>query len=272
VLDQSVGHVCAGAEIYQQEADLHPDFADSLPNCVPDALIDRCTLEALLADRILVASDYVRQTLLSVGVDPSRIQFVPYGVDTDRFHPATRRDEKIFRVLFVGQLSQRKGIKYLLEAWRGLRLPNAELLLAGTLIGSGKGLAPYAGCFRHVSAVPHAEVHRLFAEADVFVYPSLLEGSALAIYEALACGLPVITTPNSGSVVRDGREGFVVPIRDVEGLQERILLLHSNHELRQEMSLRARSRAEEFTWAAYRHRLVAAILDLLTAESGEQSP
>ena len=272
VLDQSVGHVRAWAEVYRHESELHPDFADSLPGRIPQELIDRCTQEALSADLILVASEYVRQTLLSVGVAPARIRSVPYGVDTDRFRPSAPRQDNTFRALFVGQISQRKGIKYLLEAWKGLRLPNAELLLAGTLIGSGRGLSAYSGCFRRLPPLPHSEVHRVFAEADVFVYPSLHEGSALAIHEALACGLPVITTPNSGSVIRDGREGFVVPIRDVEALQEKILLLYSNPELRQQMSLHARSRAEEFTWAAYRCRLVAAILDLLTAESGEQSP
>ena len=272
VLDQSVGHVRAWAEVYRHESELHPDFADSLPGRIPQELIDRCTQEALSADLILVASEYVRQTLLLLGTDPSRIRLVPFGVDTNRFRPSSRRENSKFRALFVGQISQRKGIKYLLEAWKGLCLPNAELLLAGTLIGSGNGLAPYAGCFRHVAALPHDEVHQYFADADLFVYPSLHEGSALAIFEALACGLPVVTTPNSGSVIRDGREGFVVPIRDVQALQEKILLLYSNRELRQQMSLHARSRAEEFTWVAYRRQLVAAILDLLTAESGEQSP
>lgn len=272
ILDQTVGHVRAGAEIYQQEAGLHPDFADSLPQKVSQELIDRCTREVHSADRILVASSYVRQTLLSVGADPARIRLVPYGVDTDRFRPSVRREHDKFRVLFVGQISQRKGIKCLLEAWKGLHLPNAELLLAGSLIGSGKGLASFSGCFRRLPPLPRAEVHHVFAEADVFVYPSLHEGSALAIYEALACGLPVITTPNSGSVVRDGREGFVVPIRDVDALQEKILLLYSNRELRKQMSLRARSRAEKFTWTAYRRRLVGAILDLWPGESAEQSP
>ena len=118
--------------------------------------------------------------------------------------------------------------------------------------------------------MPHHEVHTYFQKSDVFVYPSLYEGSALAIYEALASGLPVITTPNSGSVVRDGVEGFIVPIRDVDTLKEKILLLYENKELREEMGQNARKRAEEFTWTAYRQRLgtlLRQILHLPTAEA-----
>lgn len=174
--------------------------------------------------------------------------------------------EKTFRLLFVGQLSQRKGIRYLLEAFRNLHLPGAELVLVGSIIGSGKGLQHYRDVFQHVPNVPRSEVHHWFERADIFVYPSLHEGSALAIYEALACGLPVITTPNSGSVVQDGIQGYIVPIRDVERLKEKILLLYENRELRQEMSRRARLRAEEFTWAAYRQRLGGILLNLLAAK------
>src|SRR3989441_8298497 len=124
----------------------------------------------------------------------------------------------------------------------------------------------YRDMFQHIPNVPRAEVHHWFERADVFVYPSLHEGSALAIYEALACGLPIITTPNSGSMVQDGIQGYVVPIRDVERLKEKILLLYENRELRQEMSRRARLRAEEFTWAAYRQRLGSILLNLLAAK------
>ncbi|PYU32672.1 MAG: hypothetical protein DMG28_10860 [Acidobacteria bacterium] len=266
VLDQSIGHICTGLQLLREEAKLHPDFADSLPTKVPEWLIERCSQEALLADCVLSPSEYVRHSLIANGVEPARIAALPFGVDPERFQPGPERTEKTFRVLFVGQLSQRKGIKYLLEAFRNLRLPSAELVLVGNVAGSGKGLLRYRDMFQHIPNVPRAEVHHWFERADVFVYPSLHEGSALAIYEALACGLPIITTPNSGSMVQDGIQGYIVPIRDVERLKEKILLLYENRELRQEMSRRARLRAEEFTWAAYRQRLGSILLNLLAAK------
>src|SRR5262249_8217957 len=140
------------------------------------------------------------------------------GVDVARFRPGGPRPRGQFRILFVGTLSQRKGIRYLLEAARRLRLPDAELVLAGRMVGSETAFAPYRDVFRHVTHVPYHEVHALYQDADVFVYPSLHEGSAFAVFEALASGLPVICTPNTGSVVRDGVEGFLVPVRDVDAI------------------------------------------------------
>ncbi len=254
ILDQSVGHLKSGVRILREEAELHPEFASTLLGSIPDWLVEQSMAEALAADKVLVASEYVKNTLIENGVTPSRIYVLPYGVDINRFHPIIKPDDGIFRILFVGGISQRKGVKYLLEAFKQINLFDAELVLVGGEAGLND-LKSYEGIFRHLPHVPYREVHTLFQSADIFVYPSLHEGSALAIYEALASGLPVITTPNSGSVVRDGIEGFVVPIRDIESLMEKILLLYNNKELRGRMSVQARKRAESFTWQAYHQKL-----------------
>ncbi len=271
ILDQSVGHWRTLATLMREEADRNPDFADSLPLDTPEKFLAQCTEEALIADRILVGSQYVKDTMIRHGVVPSRISIIPYGADIDRFTAQPRLKDGKCRLLFVGQLSQRKGIKYLLEAVRQLSAPDLELRLIGGIVGSGRGLERYRDHFTHVDNVPHYEVHQHFQQADVFVYPSLHEGSAIAIYEALAAGLPVVTTPNSGSVVRDGVEGFIVPVRDVEALKEKILLLRNDSDLRDEMGRNARKRSEEFTWAAYRKR-VAGVLEDLFLQSGEHRP
>jgi glycosyltransferase involved in cell wall biosynthesis len=267
VLDQSVGHWRTLAAMMREEAALQPDFADSLPLKAPERFLAQCTEEALLADVILAGSQFVKDTMVRHGVEPSRVAVIPYGADIERFRPVRRAKDGRFRVLFVGQLSQRKGIKYLLEAVAALGIPGLELLLVGGVVGSGRGLAAYRGHFAHVSNVPHHEVQHHFQQADIFVYPSLYEGSAIAIYEALASGLPVVTTSNSGSVVRNGVEGFIVPIRDVETLKEKILLLYEDRELRAAMGTNARKRAEQFTWAAYRKK-VGALLGSILIEKG----
>ena len=269
ILDQSIGHIKAGIKILREEERLHPEFADSLTTDAPDWLVERCSKEALAADWILAASEYVRDSLVAIGVQPSRVIILPYGADIDRFRPVSRKDDKPFRILFVGQIGQRKGIKYLLEAFKRLRLQDAELVLVGGIAGAGDGLRPYRGIFKHVQNVPHHEVHTQFQAADIFVYPSLHEGSAIAVYEALACGLPVITTPNAGSVVRDGEEGFIVPVRDVEALMEKILLLYQNRELRKWMSRKARQRAELFTWENYRRNLAKTVRELIEKKNSE---
>jgi starch synthase len=255
ILDQSIGHWRTLAELMYEESQLHPDFADSLPDHLPEWFLAQCSTEAVVADVIMVGSQYAKDTLVRHGVEPSNIAVVPYGADIERFRPARRAKQTRFRLLFVGQLSQRKGIKYLLEAVKGLSLPKLELVLVGGVVGSGSGLIPYREHFIHVPHVPRYAVHNYFQLADLLVYPSLHEGSALAIYEALASGLPVITTANSGSVIRDGVEGFIVPIRDVQALKEKILLLYEQPELCQVMAQNARKLAEQFSWAAYRRKV-----------------
>ncbi|MBI3516403.1 MAG: glycosyltransferase family 4 protein [Proteobacteria bacterium] len=265
VLNQVIGHLAVGDSILREEAARHPEFADSLHAGAPDWLVAQCRDEVLEADCVLAPSDYVRRTLIEQGVAPERIALVPFGVRVERFKPPDEpRRDGVFRLLYVGQISQRKGVKYLLEAVRRLALPDLELVLVGGVVGSGAGLAPYAGLFRHVPNVPHAEVQRLFQSADLFVYPSLHEGSALAIFEAMASGLPVITTEHAGSMVRDGVDGYLVPLRDPDAIERRILELHDDPARRHAMAASARQRAEQFTWGHYRERL-GSVLDALIA-------
>lgn len=255
ILDQSIAHYRTGAGILKEEAKLHPEFADVLVPS-PESLIDQLDKETALADYILAGSDFCKNTLIQNGVEPDKIKVVPYGFDPKIFFPQKERARTDkFRILFVGSIGQRKGIKYLLEAFRQLKLPKAELLLVGNIQGSGNGLLGYRDLFTHVSNVPHHMVHKYFQESDIFVFPTLLEGSVIVSYEALGCGLPVITTPNAGSVVRDGVDGYIVPIRDIDALKEKILTLYENPGLRAEMSANAAQRALDFTWDKYHERI-----------------
>lgn len=264
VLNQVVGHRSIGRRLLREECTLCPEFADSIPGNPQAADEEVDTAEIIAADSILVPSSYVSVTLQEIGVPEERIVVLPYGVDASRFRPQNT-PRRPFRVLFVGQISQRKGIRYLLESFKRLKLKEAELILVGGVIGSGDCLARYRDIFTHVHNVPYAEVHRYFSTASIFVYPSLHEGSALAIFEALASGLPVITTPNSGSVVRDGTDGYIVPIRDTEALMDRMQHLYDDEDLRQSMAQNARTRAEEYSWDKYSDNLERVLKGMVTA-------
>lgn len=262
VLDQTIGHLACGLKTLAEEGRLQPDFADSLKIDVPPWVPEHALAMARLADWILSPSDYVRSTLLEIGIEPQRIVDLPYGVDTKQFTPVARANDHVFRILFVGQVGQRKGIKYLLEAVKRLASPEIELTLVGPMLGDERALAPYRGLYHHLPFVPRNEIQRCYQDADAFVFPSLHEGSSLAVFEALACGLPVITTPNAGSVVRDGIDGFIVPIRDVEALTQRISRLAGDPNLRAQMAGKARKRALEFTWKRYGEQLVSWLISL----------
>jgi glycosyltransferase involved in cell wall biosynthesis len=115
---------------------------------------------------------------------------------------------------------------------------------------------------RHVQVmgpVPRAEIVDQYAWADVFLLPSICEGSATVTYEALACGLPVVCTPNAGSVVRDGVDGFIVPVRDSKAIAERLEEVAARPELLERMSQQALDRAKGFTLARYRDRLIVTL-------------
>ncbi len=220
------------------------------------AAIKRALVEIALADHVLIPSDFVRQTFLEQGFPGEKLIQIPFGSDTRRFRPSEEVIPRPFRVLFVGQVGIRKGVPYLLEAWQRLGWQDAELWLMGRVLPECRPILERYQRIPGLCLVGHRDNPvEAYQQADIFVFPSIEEGSALVTYEAMACGLPVVTTPNAGSVVRDGVEGFIVPIRDVDALAKRVELLRSDERLRREMGKAARARAEKFTWDQYGTRI-----------------
>ncbi|MGQ9667495.1 MAG: glycosyltransferase family 4 protein [Anaerolineae bacterium] len=222
--------------------------------------------EFTLADYVAVPSEFVWQSFVQRGFPAERLLFLPYGVDTERFRPADpgSAHPHPFRALFVGQVTARKGVLELLEAWRRLNWRDAELWIAGRPDASIRcRLASYAGlagvrCLGYIS-----DPVALYQGADVFVFPSHEEGSALVTYEAMACGLPMITTFQAGSVARRGEEALIIPAGDVPALMEALGRLREDAELRRRLGEAARRRAEAFSWEAYGRRLVEAYTRIL---------
>lgn len=215
------------------------------------------------SDQIICPSRYVMEGVVEAGYGPKAVE-VPSGYYLPMNFPPKTSEIKgrpyPFKVVFVGSLDLRKGIQYLYKAFQMLSDKHIECSLVGASSFPPGIELLLQRRFRLLGHQPRSEVSRLLREADLFVFPSISEGSALVCYEALASGLPVITTPNSGSVVRDGIDGFIVPIREAQALAEKIDLIAANPELRQEMSRNAQARAREFTVAAYGKRLINTIM------------
>jgi glycosyltransferase involved in cell wall biosynthesis len=210
-----------------------------------------------MADYILVGSSFARESFISEGVPSDKLLVIPYGADTTLFSPkdSPKPPREDFRLLFVGQIGQRKGISYLLEAMQRITGTGVSLTLVGTIQGDGSALAPFRHLFRHVQHVPRGELREMYQHADIFVFPTLVEGMGLVVLEAMASGLPVVTTPNGpGDIVRDGVDGFLVPPRDVDAIVDRVIRLRADPQLRVQMGRNARARAQEFTWDRYQER------------------
>jgi glycosyltransferase involved in cell wall biosynthesis len=209
-----------------------------------------------VADIILVPAEFTRDTLVARGVAPQKIRVLPRGVDTDRHRPSPRAGLP-FRALFVGQVCLRKGVRYLLEAWRRLRLPGAELVLRGSVHAE---VQPLLARYRDLSGLRVEGFVKdpapLYADASVLVLPTLDEGSAKVVSEAMAAGLPVVTTPEAGSLVVDGQIGCLVPARDVERLADRLAYLHAHPDRWREMGMAAREAILPYTWQRYQRALL----------------
>ena len=216
-----------------------------------------------LADLVLVPSEHIADELRRHGTPDDRIRVIPYAADTARFRPSTApRPENTCTFLFAGGICQRKGIVYLLRAWQSIRRPGWRLQLLGAPPRSLDALDGVLDGVELLGRVPHAEVPDAMANADVFVFPSLFEGSAVVTYEALACGLPCIVTPSSGSVARNGVDGIVVPPGDVEALAGAMVRLGTDEELRGRLAVNARTRAEAFDWPRYHRAISEAVIEV----------
>lgn len=197
-------------------------------------------------DLITVPSEFVRRSFIERGIPLTKVAKIPYGVDLREFHPVAKQD-KTFRVLYVGQIAIRKGIPYLLEALATLHAPNFELMLIGSLLPEAKSfLARYGEGFKYLGPKPRAELYHYYSQASVFVIASIEEGLAMVMAQAMACGLPVIATTNTGAedLFTDGVEGFIVPIRNPEAIREKVLYLYKNPEVREQMSQAALRRVQ----------------------------
>ena len=248
--------------ILQQERDLHPECAGSLNKewelSLPPEDFDRLAGEASLADHCIVASSFSKDTLVESGVPEDRIHLAPYGIDLERFRYCPERRVQTkgrrLRLLFVGTINQRKGIKYLLDAIAMFPAEFVELVVCGRPVDDLRLFRNFSGRVEVRPSVSAAELLDAYQTSDVFVFPSLGEGFGHVLLEAMACGLPVISTTRTAArdLVHDGIEGFLVSPGSATELGGSVEHFLQHPESVVQMGVAARRRAEEFTWPRFR--------------------
>ena len=259
--------------IVADEMKQHPEIAGP-PLEFPAAYYERNRHEWELAEIIVVNSEWTRKAIIAEGADPTKIEILPlaYEVDAEKLKAETLRPDRMsgcqdvsvsvfspLRVLWLGQVNVRKGIHYLMEAARLLERENVHFDIVGPI-----GILPVA-----VKSAPHnmrfhGPVSRdraaeWYQQADVFVLPTLSDGFAITQLEALANGVPVITTPNCGRVVENGKTGFMVPARDAAALSDAILHFVRDRGLAVKMTPACREAVKAYSVETYGHRLVEII-------------
>jgi starch synthase len=223
------------------------------------------------SDCITVPSSFALRSFVESGVASKKLRRLPYGVDLSRFEPASRPDPRRFDVLFVGGISLRKGIPYLLQAYRAVVHSRKSLTLVGSespdLIRHLRRLGVWQDDVRLLGSLPHAEIKQIMSRSHVMVLPSVEDGFGLVLAEAMACGCPVIGSRNTGTedlLSGDGREGFVVPVRDSDAIARRLQQMADDSSLQARMSAAAIDRVGQLGgWRDYGTQALATYRSLL---------
>ena len=266
IYDLPIGYWRAARQIFEEEAQHKPEWACTLTglNDSP-AKLARKDQEIQLAELVIVPSEFVRSTLVEHHAPAAPITVVPFGSPAPRPDLPVRPNSGPLRVLYVGSLGQRKGLSYALDAVESLGA-QVSLTLIGR-IAAAECIPLMAAVTRHrwIETLPYPQILEQMRQHDVLVLPSLFEGYALVISEALSQGLPVMITPNTGGTVavRDGIEGFIVPIRDSESIAERLQQLSENPDQLAAMRQACFRRAAELSWSSYEQNLRLAVGGLL---------
>jgi glycosyltransferase involved in cell wall biosynthesis len=209
-------------------------------------IVERELRQYETADLITVPSSFARDSFIARGVKPSKVKVVPYGVNLKNFSPVSTPDPDTFHVIFVGQMSLRKGLPHLLRAFNGVKRPDKRLTLIGPRVAETEAFEHLIDpeTTRYVGTVPHLELKTYMSRSHVLVLPSVEEGFGNVLPEAMACGAPVISTMSTGAcdLFTDGHEGFIVPSRDAEAIRMRLQQMADDEPSRAIMGEAARKR------------------------------
>ena len=257
ILERGSSHIIYQNEVLRKE---YKEFGVK-PHLAHLKIIEKELKEYEEADYISIPSLFVKRTFLGKGIPGNKLIHVPYGVDLSQFRQISKNDN-VFRVIFVGGMSLRKGVHYLLQAFSELNLPNSELLLIGAFNDEIKPFfKKYEGKYKWLGHIPQKELYKYYSQGSVFVLNSIEDGFGMVIIQAMACALPVIATTNTGGedIIRDGIDGFIIPIRNNNSLKEKLLYFYQNPAICQQMGQSAKKRVSSgFTWDGYGNKIIKA--------------
>jgi glycosyltransferase involved in cell wall biosynthesis len=273
IVERASAHAAVQARLLDEE---YERFGVRAPARL-QRLVERSVAEYHAADYVRIPSAFVRHSFLEAGVPASKLIQGPFGVALDRFAPSPEPER--FTALFVGHIGLRKGALDLLEAWRRFAghsqaADAPRLILYGGLEKALRShIAGYRGQCAFETPGFTRGVRRAYADASVLVLPAIEDGFPLVVLEAMASGRPVIVSENTGSkdAVREGVDGFVVPIRSPDAIAEKLQWLLDHPAERREMGRSAREQAERLPWERYGAELLRAYENAL-ARSDRAAP
>lgn len=218
--------------------------------------LKRALEELNFADYVEVPSDFVYDSFIKNGFPKEKLIKIPFGINYENYSHKKDKKDKTFRAIFVGSANIRKGIHYLLQAWDELKLKDAELIVCGRVWEDAQKIVEKYKKNKTIKLLGFVDPLEWYEKSDVFVFPTIEEGSALVTYEAMASGLPLITTPNAGSIARDKKEALLFEKGNIEEFKQKLKYAYSNRKLIEKMGRAARKRVESFPWENYGKNVV----------------
>ncbi|SRR6266480_1588417 len=258
VLDQTIGHARTQNEVMAAEFSAHAEFFQHHYRPFNQRWIAKQDAELELADLIVVGNDTCAQTLLSNGCSPEKIRTVPYGFDERLYSvsPNAKPDRsRPLRCLYIGALTPRKGIAYLLQAFRLIPKQLAFLTLVGPLDIPAETFETYRPYVNWVGNVPRKDVITYYENADCFIFPSLFEGSAIVLAEAVGAGLAIIQSASAGRGALHDLNGLIVKDRSADAIVEAVTLLARDRNRLIQMKEASVQLRDDYTWRRYRQRI-----------------
>lgn len=219
------------------------------------------------SDYIITLSTFAKESLVKNGIPENKIFVLNLGVDTEKFKRKENYINDKFVVLFVSSITKRKGLVYLIKAFKEIKKDDMELIVIGPSADDFEAVKKNKNILNYIPFLHHEELLKFYHKASIFVFPSVLDSFGQVVLEAMSCGLPVIITENVGAkdCVREGIDGFVIPAGDISALKEKILYFYNNRDKIEEMGKNAAERAKEYTWEKYGER-VREVIKKVTGE------
>jgi glycosyltransferase involved in cell wall biosynthesis len=268
ICDRGSTHIRFAERILKEEFER---WRQQFPGIDPRA-VAREELEYSAADVITLPSRFCVSSFVEMGVPPEKIRKVVYGVDLSHFRKVADPPSDRFEVLFVGQVSFRKGVPYLLEAFAGLKHPRKRLRIVGAMQPEMKVFLQdkHFQDVEFVGPVPQRDLVRIMSASHIMVLPSIEDGLGLVLGQAMACGCPIICSTNTGGeeLLSDSNSEFVVPIRDSAAIRELLEKLCQDSALHQRMSEAALEKVKKIAgWNDYGDHYAALCREMCTSSN-----
>ncbi|WP_133779398.1 glycosyltransferase family 4 protein [Pedobacter nutrimenti] len=264
IYDLPIAYWETGRKLMQEEARRLPAWAVTLGGGIYDSetKLQRKKQELELADVVVVPGDFVKHSIPEWAAG-KKIIVSPFGSPKPVQFQRSKSFDRPLRILFAGSMGQRKGLADLFAAVKMLPPGQVELVVMGPLQAPLSFYRTQMTDFTYESSRPHEEVLKLMQSCDVFCLPSIVEGRALVMQEAMSQGLPLLITPNTGGsdLVLEGRTGFCVPIRSPEAIAEKLQWYTDNREQTREMGKLAAEHAALYTWEKYADHIIKQLID-----------